>query len=268
MSDSTSLAIPPGWYPDRNETNLLRWWDSQQWTDHTQAAAPAAAAFEQPVSAAAFGLTPAGVAPTPDGPDVTSTSTTTPAGDVTPAQAGTIAPGQIAPGQIAPGQIAPGWYPDSADPRLQRWWDGGQWTAHTTPTVPQEFGASQGVGATPGFGAQQVHQGGPAPFAFAPGTEPVSSGGNTMATLSLIFSLVSFGGVLLAWLLPLSLAGIITGGVALRRARRHAPGSRRRGQAIAGIVLGAVSLIVTVGLTVAALLVYVQVHSGVTQPNA
>jgi len=27
----------------------------------------------------------------------------------------------------------PGWYPDQADPRSVRWWDGGQWTPHVQP---------------------------------------------------------------------------------------------------------------------------------------
>ncbi|MFC7403900.1 DUF2510 domain-containing protein [Georgenia alba] len=28
---------------------------------------------------------------------------------------------------------APGWYPDNADPRFLRWWDGNAWTPHTQP---------------------------------------------------------------------------------------------------------------------------------------
>lgn len=241
MSDATSLAIPPGWYPDRNEPNLVRWWDGQQWTDHTRSTAPAAAAFEQPVSAAAFGLTPAGpAAPSapiagPAGPTAPTAPTAAPAAPAAPTTPTTPS---AATTPTAAGQIAPGWYPDNADPRLQRWWDGIQWTAHTTPT------------------------------AFAPASEPISSRSNTMATLSLIFSLVSFAGVLFVWLIPLALAGIISGGVALRRARRHYPGMQRRGQAIAGIILGSVSLIVTVLLAVAALMVYLQLHSAATQPNA
>lgn len=204
MGDIEALTVPAaGWYPDRNEANTLRWWDGQQWTDQTQSTAPAAAAFEQPVSAAAFGT-------------VTAATTT-------------------------PG-VAPGWYPDNYDPSINRWWDGTQWTTHTAPAGPVVPQPS--VGSVGSFGA-----------------EPVSSVHNTMATLALIFSLVSFAGLIFAPLLALSLAGIITGGVALRRAPRFAPGARRRGQAVAGIVVGAVSLIATVLLTVSAFLVSQQVHS-------
>jgi Protein of unknown function (DUF2510) len=33
----------PGWYPDPNAPGQQRWWDGQQWTDHTSAAPRAAA---------------------------------------------------------------------------------------------------------------------------------------------------------------------------------------------------------------------------------
>ena len=32
----------------------------------------------------------------------------------------------------------PGWYPDQADPRYVRWWDGRQWTPHVQPAQPQQ----------------------------------------------------------------------------------------------------------------------------------
>jgi hypothetical protein len=191
MSDATPMTAPEaGWYPDRNEVNLVRWWDGQQWTDQTRSTAPAAAAFEQPA------WTP---------------------------------PAEITPVAVAARSIAPGWYPDSNDPSLQRWWDGSQWTAHTNPTY---------AGAA---------------------TRPAARG-NTMATLSLIFSIVSFAGLIIVALLPLALAAVIVGIAALRRIPMYAAGAGRRGQAIAGIVLGAVSLILTVFLIVVAIAAYEKVH--------
>ena len=206
MSDGGALTVPvAGWYPDRNESNTVRWWDGQQWTDHTQSTAPAAAAFAEPVSVAAFGF----VAP----------------------ESNPIAQAH---------QTPPGWYPDNANPSIQRWWDGRDWTAHTTPTVvaPQP---------TPGY---------------------VGATKNTFATLALLLSIVSFAGLIFAPLLLVAVGGIVMSIVALRRARRFQPGAGRRGQAIAGIVVGAVSAVMTIVLTVAALSVYQQLHSSLGPQNA
>lgn len=42
----------------------------------------------------------------------------------------------------------PGWYPDTAAPGYERWWDGTAWTAHTrtAPTVIQQSGSGPGGG--------------------------------------------------------------------------------------------------------------------------
>jgi len=270
VSDAQALTVPPaGWYPDRTETNLVRWWDGSQWTDQTQSTAPAAVAFEQPVSVAAFGFGTSERAPIERSapaaaaeivPAETSDSAAAVAAPWTAApqtnapQAAapqTIAPQTVAPqtavaafseptASVAP-QIVPGWYPDNRDPSLLRWWDGTQWTAHATPAVPL-------ISPIPQVGS------------YGPG-EPVSSPNNTMATLSLVLSIGSFAGILVGWFLCLAPVGIIVGIAALRRVRRFSPGGRRRGQAIAGIILGAVSLIMTVLMTIAAVLLLEQTHS-------
>lgn len=237
----TGVTVPAaGWYPDRNDAKVVRWWDGQQWTDQTQSAAPAVAAFEQPVSVDAFGFVPPEQNPVAQDPAAQYSATRDPATQYQATQyqatQNPIGHYPLAQGSAAQAVvIAPGWYPDNADPSLQRWWDGAQWTTHTAPGVAgtQPYGGSAGSS---------------------------SSANNGLATLALVFSIASFGGLLLGLLLVLSLPGLIIGIVALRRARRFAGGAGRRGQAVAAIVVGAVSVVMTVFLFVFAIQVYQHVH--------
>lgn len=245
MSDAQALTVPPaGWYPDRTEANLVRWWDGAQWTDQTQSTAPAAVAFEQPVSVAAFGFgapeqVPVGHSAPAAAAEIVPAETSDSAAAVPASQ--TFAPASQGPTASVAPRIVPGWYPDNRDPSLLRWWDGTQWTAHATPAAP----------LTPSI----------TPVGSYGSGEPVSSPNNTMATLSLVLSIGSFAGIFVGWFLWLAPVGIIVGIVAVRRARRFAPRGRRRGQAIVGIILGAVSLVMTVLLTIAVVLVLEQTHS-------
>jgi hypothetical protein len=76
----------------------------------------------------------------------------------------------------------------------------------------------------------------------------------------MVLSIGSFAGLLFAPLLLLALVGVVIGIIAAVRARRYAPGRGRRGQAIAAIVVGAVSLVLTVFMVVEALVVYENLH--------
>src|SRR5215211_2420079 len=50
MSVESTTGPAPGWYPDPNDTTVLRWWDGSTWTDHTTAL-PAAPPTEPIVEA-------------------------------------------------------------------------------------------------------------------------------------------------------------------------------------------------------------------------
>jgi len=46
MTDPTTPAAAPGWYPDASGNQ--RWWDGRGWTEHVAAPAASAAAYERP----------------------------------------------------------------------------------------------------------------------------------------------------------------------------------------------------------------------------
>lgn len=206
MSEVTALTVPPaGWYPDRNEANVLRWWDGQQWTDQTQSSAPAAEAFEQPVSVSAFGFVPP---------------------EQNPLAQATVAQATVAPTH----DIPPGWYPDNADPSMQRWWDGTAWTTHTAASVATHA-QSAGVASAPYLAAA------------APAV-------NSMATRGMVYSLI---GLVLNPFAMMSIGGLVLGIRALRRAPQFAVTAARRGQAIAAIVVGSFGTVATILLLIAAI---------------
>jgi hypothetical protein len=214
LSDPTSLTVPDaGWYADRNDTNTVRWWDGGQWTEHTRSISPEQN-VAQPVSAAAFGFTP--VEPNP-------------VASVSPYAAAT-APAAVA----AAGQAAAGWYPDHADPSIQRWWNGTQWTSHTAPGVALPIPTP-----TPGsyLGAY---------------TTPVAPAVNTLATRGMIYSLI---GLVLNPFLIMSIGGLVNGIRSLRRVPQFAPQNARRGQAIAAIAVGSVATVLSMLVIAVAILI-------------
>jgi hypothetical protein len=211
---TTALTVPDaGWYPDRNEPTVERWWDGQEWTDHTRSLAPAvAAATGQPVSASVFGLGAA--QPVPAQPIAPAGAP--PAGTVTAVAAAST--------------VSAGWFADPGDASIMRWWDGAQWTQHTAPVAAAPAAA---YSPNPSYALTGGSvSGSSASVSYAP---------NTLATASLVVGLVS---ILLNPIGAASIAAIVMGIVALRRAPSFAPSAARRGSAIAGIVIGIAAIVI------------------------
>ena len=235
VSDSTSLSVPAaGWYPDRSDPRVSRWWDGQQWTDHMrEAASVVAASVVQPVSASAFAL-----------------PVTEPPG---PSTAPVAAPATVAP-TVAHAAIPAGWYADNTDARLQRWWNGAQWTTHTASRTGAQ--ASAAAVASPASGAYQ-----PDPsYALARGSmDGAAVAVNSLATRGMIYSLIA---LVLNPLFIMSIGGFVNGIRSLRRAPNFLPANARRGQAIAAIVVGVVATLLSIVALVSAYQVYAAAHAG------
>lgn len=136
------------------------------------------------------------------------------------------------------------WYPDPEDPAQQRYWDGAQWTEHRAPAAaPADpsapaapYGSSGGAAAGPAWG--QGSTAGPA----------TGAGTNGMAITSLVVAVISF---FLAFVAIGGLGGIVAvvlGVLALRRVKDSGQGGR--GLAIGGIVVGALSVLLGIVVTI------------------
>ncbi len=125
-----------------------------------------------------------------------------------------------------------GWFPDPNGRHEHRYFNGRAWTADV---------ADAGQRAVDPFGA------GPSPAAVRPPAPRSPQGGNGIATAALVCGLIA---VVLAWMpfivvagLVLAVLAIVFGIQGLRRATAGGPG---RGKALAGVVLGAVGLALSV----------------------
>ena len=107
-----------------------------------------------------------------------------------------------------------------------RWWSGTGWTEHTTAAAPTSGEPSYSLDDRPGFTAMNL----------------VVPSGRSVATRSLVWGIVS---VLLPVMLISALA-IVFGAIGLHRARvrvRAGYDADGKGRALAGVILGCVSLI-------------------------
>lgn len=121
--------------------------------------------------------------------------------------------------------VAPaGWYPDPNGAPAQRWWDGHQWTAHVAPTP------------RPAAGIGGLYN----------GAADAAAGKNFAGTWSLIMGIGAFlagiprGTTLLSVLF--AVAAVVWGGIGLARAGRYGV---KRGTSIAGLILGGITLVLT-----------------------
>ena len=136
-------------------------------------------------------------------------------------------------------QPAPGWYPDPQTPGMQRYWDGQAWTEHTAP-MGQQAGGTQGYGQ-PGYGQSYGQQG-------VPMQGQVAQQRSGMAIASMVLGIVGilavcFCGVFTA---PLPLVGLPLGWTILNRIKRGEVPETERGMAMAGVILNAITLALTV----------------------
>lgn len=122
----------------------------------------------------------------------------------------------------------PNWYPDPADPRLWRYWDGAQWTEHTAPmagapsTVPAAAPAGMATGPS-----EALHW-----------LVPVGRSGDSIAAgyLGLLCLLLAWIAVLpYAFVVIVPLAGV-TVWLAIRALNKARSGGHGSGRAVFGLV--------------------------------
>jgi hypothetical protein len=237
VSDQTpTLTVPDaGWYPDRSDPSVQRWWNGQQWTDDVRTMAVAAAPSSHPVSASVFGLGPA----EPVAPEPVASEPVAPV----PVAPIPVAPTPVPAAAVAPAIVA-AWYADPENPSIRRWWDGQQWTQHTAPIAAPAYQPEPSYGLTAGL---------------VSGARPLTYAINSLATRGMIYSLIA---LLLNPLFIMSIGGLVNGIRALRRAPNFLPANARRGQAIAAIVIGALATVFSSVAIVSAIQVYAAAHRG------
>ena len=120
------------------------------------------------------------------------------------------------------------WYEETGNPGVLRWWDGAAWTDHRQAIAPSPYAAATSAGAVPAPGQHHT---------ASRSRSPLDA--NRAATASLFVGIGSL--VFQLFGLP-AIAAIVLGVVGIRRSRSGFAAS------VWGIVLGAISALVTVSL--------------------
>ena len=155
------------------------------------------------------------------------------------------------------------WYPDPEDPAQQRYWDGTQWTEHRAPAATSGPAAASGPTGPQVTGAQAPswQSASSSPSWGGTSTTP-ATGTNGLAIASLVVAILSF---FLAFIAIGGLGGVVAvvlGIVALRRVRDS--GQDGRGLAVAGIVVGGLSVLLGIVMTIVFVFVGNVIESGGT----
>jgi len=137
----------------------------------------------------------------------------------------------------APNPTPAGWFPDPLGRHEHRYFNGQSWTADVADAGQRRVDP---LGTTPGYGSAQF----PQQFGAAGGVGgSPGDGGGGGATAALVCGII---GVLIAWIPFLVVGGLVLAILALvfgiRGIRRSAVGAPGRGKAIAGTVLGAIGI--------------------------
>ena len=138
----------------------------------------------------------------------------------------------------APNPTPAGWFPDPLGRHEHRYFNGQSWTADVADAGQRRVDP---LGTSPGAGGGA----GPQQFGAAGGVGGNAGGGG--ATAALVCGII---GVLLAWIPFLVVGGLVLAILALvfgiRGIRRSSAGAPGRGKAIAGTVLGAIGLALSI----------------------
>ncbi len=170
---------------------------------------------------------------------------------------------QAAPDPDAPVKVAPGWYTVSRETNSQSYWDGARWTktrqwrgtGWAEAAGPGQPGAAGPV-PSPGMPPMPTHTTSGSYQPMGPSRPPMAPSTNGYAIASLVLSIVTLFGIG-------SLLGIIFGVKARREIRYSGAYQSGDGLALAGIIIGIVTLVMSVVVIVIWIGLFITVNSAI-----